>query len=392
MKLNLFLILILLVLVTSCSSNKSSEIQIEVPSIKAELDNPQTIRTSDFFEEVTYIPLETSDDFLLGYIGRMVIQGNSIYVMSGKSVYAFDLETGKGKLNISKLGSGPGEYKSLFDFIVDKETNDIELLDNNGRKVFVYDSNGKYLRSLDLPFMPFSFYKQTDNLYSFYNSNLKSDISSTKIVDYNVELHEKTNEYFPINDKLAEYFFLGDEKVFSQSSESFFCHISPVDTIYKFEENVGFVPVYHLNFLNHAAPNSFYNERYRDIMAFSEAASKNEYIYALSNFAINANDDILFSYRLGKTFYWTLCFGIRPEYTANGILDDYNFVTPLPLAYHNVSYCLDDDYLYFLMSGEQFVELCDKGVKNENVELLRKNAEITDQSNPIIVKCRLKKN
>lgn len=392
MRLNLFVRLLLLVLVTSCSSNKSSEIQIEVPSVKASLDNPQVLRASDFFEEITYVPLETSDDFLLGYIGRMAIQGNSIYMMSGKSIYVFDLETGKGKLNISKLGSGPGEYKSLFDFIVDKKTSNIELLDNNGKKVFVYDSNGKYLRSLDLPFMPFSFCKQTDNLYSFYNSNLKSEISSTKIVDYNVELHEKTNEYFPIDDKLAEYFFLGDEKVFSRSSESLFCHISPVDTIYKFEENVGFVPVYHLDFLNHAAPNSFYNERYRDIMVFSEAANKNEYIYALSNFAINANEDILFSYRLGKTFYWTLRFGMKKECTTNNLLDDYNFMESLPLTYHNVSYCLDDDYLYFLMSGEQFVELCDKGVVNENIKQLKKNAEITEQSNPIVVKCKLKKN
>lgn len=393
MKYNLLIIsVLLLILFSSCASTGSSEGQFEVPSIKVALNNTQTLRLSDCFEEVSYIPLETSDDFLLGYIGKMLIEGNSIYFLSSKSVYSFDLNSGKGKMNLSKLGNGPGEYKSLFDFVIDKNAGNIELLDNNDKKIFVYDLKGNFQNSLSLPFMPFAFFKKTSSLYSFYNNNLKSEISSSKIVDYDVELQNKCNEYFPIDEKMAEYFFLGDEKVFNQSSKGFYCHISPIDTIYKYDEEKGFVPAFHLDFTDNAAPSAFYEKRYRDIMEFSEAANKNGYIYALSNFAVNGDDDVIFSYRLGKTFYWTLRLGMKSECTINALIDDFHFSEALPLSYQNSSYWLDDDYLYFLMTGEQFIHLCENGVKNDAMMALLRNADITDQSNPIVVKCKLKKN
>jgi len=392
MKHNLLIISVLLILFSSCTSTGSSEGQFKLPSLKATLNNAQTLRLSDCFEEVSYIPLETSDDFLLGYIGKMLIEGNTIYFLSGKSIYSFDLNSGKGKMNLSKLGNGPGEYKSLFDFVIDKNTRHIELLDNNGKKIFVYDLNGNFQKSLSLPFMPFAFFKKTSSLYCFYNNNLKSDISSSKIVDYDVEHQNKYNEYFPINEKMAEYFFLGDEKVFNQSSKGFYCHISPIDTIYKYAEGMGFVPAFHLDFTDNTAPSAFYEEKYRDIMEFSEAANRNGYIYALSNFAINGNDDIIFSYRFGKTFYWTLRLGLKSESTIKALLDDFNFSEAFPLSYQNSSYWLDDDYLYFLITGEQFVHLCENGAKNDAMMTLLRKTDITDQSNPIIVKCRLKKN
>ena len=64
MKYNLLIIsVLLLILFSSCASTGSSEGQFEVPSIKVALNNTQTLRLSDCFEEVSYIPLETSDDF-----------------------------------------------------------------------------------------------------------------------------------------------------------------------------------------------------------------------------------------------------------------------------------------------------------------------------------------
>lgn len=392
MKINILLKLTLLsAIALSCTSSKSSDDFEEILSIKATVNNSQTLLASDYFDEISYVPLETSDDYLLGYVGRMIVENNSIYLMSGKSIYVFDLNTGKGTLNLSKLGNASGEYKSLFDFIVDKKSGNLELLDNNDRKIYIYDSEGNFLSTHNLPFMPFSFYKKEQNMYSFYNSNLESKISSAKIVEYDLEHQEKGREYFPINKKMAEYFFLGDEKIFDYSSKGVYCHISPVDTIYKYEEDLGFIPVLHLDFGKNAPPPSFYKNRYADIMEFSEAAKKNDYIYALSNFALNGQDDILFSYRLGKTFFWTLRFGKNEECTIDALHDDFNFAKAYHLTYHNSIYSLDDDYLYFLISSEQFVNLLDDGTKTPVVETLVNNTQITEESNPIVVKCKLKK-
>lgn len=385
--LNLF---ILSCFLFSCSS-QDVQSELKIQSIKADVDNAETLFFSNYFEEVSYVPLETSDTFLLGLVTRMIINDNDLYLQSGKSIFKFSLETGKGILNLSKLGNGPKEYKSLFDFSIDKKNENIEILDNNGKKIFTYSSEGDFLTSKEIPFMPFSFMKLNDDTYLFYNSNLSSDFSSSKIVTYNPVSQIKGDEYFTIDKNMANYFFLGDEKVFNTTSKNVYCHISPLDTIYVYKGKKGFVPTYYLDFVNHAAPTTFYDRKYRDIMEFSEAAQKNQYIYSLSNYSVNDKEDVLFSYRLGKTFYWTFKLGVGTVITINSFKDDFNSSPSIPLTYHNSSYYLSNDFLYFLISAEQFLEICNVDSTSNEIKELIKSQNISEQSNPIIVKCKIKK-
>ena len=116
MKKSFFILPLLTVLFFACTS--SNDGKSEMLSVKADLDKAGALRASEYFEEVTYVPLETSDEFLIDYARKTVVSGNSLYVMCDKSVHVFSTETGKGKNSLSKLGNGPGEYKSLTDFIV----------------------------------------------------------------------------------------------------------------------------------------------------------------------------------------------------------------------------------------------------------------------------------
>lgn len=389
MKKSFFILPLLTVLFFACTS--SNDGKSEMLSVKADLDKAGALRASEYFEEVTYVPLETSDEFLIDYARKTVVSGNSLYVMCDKSVHVFSTETGKGKNSLSKLGNGPDEYKSLTDFIVGDANGNIELLDNRGKKILVYDSFGNLVHDWNVPAMAFSIFKKNSHHYCFYNGNMKSDVSSSRVMDYDVEVQEKIKEYFPIYDNLAEYFHLMDEKVFNMTLNGLYFHVSPIDTIYKYVDDKGFVPAFHLDFMNHAAPASFYEYKYRDIMEFSEAANKNEYVYALTNFAVNGVDDVLFSCRLGKTFYWTVCLNGKPENTANAWMDDFHFTGSMPLTYHNIAYCLDDEYLYFFISAEQLIDMCEEGLKDESMRTLIKSAGVTEESNPILVKCKLKK-
>ena len=389
MKKYLLVLPLLVVLFFACTSPNDGK--SEMLSVKADLDKAGVLRASEYFDEVTYVPLETSDEFLIDYAGKSVVSGNSLYVMCDKSVHVFSTETGEGKMSLSKLGNGPGEYKSLTDFIVGDTDGDIELLDNRGNKILVYDSSGNFVRDWNVPAMSWSFFKKGADQYCFYNGNMKSGVSSSRVMDYDVEAQKKIKEYFPIDDNLAEYFHLMGEKVFNMTRNGLYCHISPIDTIYKYADDKGFVPAFHLDFMNHAAPASFYESKYRDIMEFSEAANKNEYVYALTNFAVNGVDDVLFSCRLGQTFYWAVCLNGKPANTTNAWMDDFHFTSSMPLTYHNIVYCLDDEYLYFFISAEQLMDMCEEGTKDESIRTLIKNAGVTEESNPVLVKCKLKK-
>lgn len=179
--------------------------------------------------------------------------------------------------------------------------------------------------------------------------------------------------------------------MFNTTSNNVYCHISPLDTIYVYKEKKGFVPTYFLDFINHAAPTTFYDRKYRDIMEFSEAAQKNQYIYSLSNYSVNDQEDVLFSYRLGKIFYWTFKLGVGTVITINSFKDDFNSSPSIPLTYHNSSYYLSNDFLYFLISAEQFLEICNVDSTSNEIKELIKSQNISEQSNPIIVKCKIKK-
>ena len=126
-------------------------------------------------------------------------------------------------------------------------------------------------------------------------------------------------------------------------------------------------------------------------MEFSEAAQKNQYIYSLSNYSVNDQEDVLFSYRLGKIFYWTFKLGVGTVITINSFKDDFNSSPSIPLTYHNSSYYLSNDFLYFLISAEQFLEICNVDSTSNEIKELIKSQNISEQSNPIIVKCKIKK-
>ena len=99
-------------------------------------DNPILIdwdKTSicDFdVENVEYIPLETTDNSLLGSVGKVLFRNNCFYVLDKMSggVYVFD-RMGKFLSSIVKPGEGPDEYIELMDMDVDREGN-VYIADN----------------------------------------------------------------------------------------------------------------------------------------------------------------------------------------------------------------------------------------------------------------------
>ena len=120
----LFIPIVLLCMV-SCQSQKS---KIGDSSIQIDWDNTSL---GDFdVENIEYIPLETTDNSLLGSVNKVLFRNNCFYVMDKMSggVYVFD-RRGKFLSSIVKPGEGPEEYIELMDMDVDKEGN-VYIADN----------------------------------------------------------------------------------------------------------------------------------------------------------------------------------------------------------------------------------------------------------------------
>lgn len=383
--------MVALCLVSVACSSRPDKISKE-GTIYIDFDHATPLQASALFDTIEYVPLESSDSFLVSGVSHLKLsEDKDIYFISDKSFYLFDGETGEGKLKIAKLGNGPGEYTSVFDSHLDMNARQIELLDNNGKRVMVYDLDGNYKHAVSLPFMPFMLTKTETSGYWFYNNNLPSDATESKVVHYDAITGKIMEEYDPIDKHLAEYFFVEDEKNLVTSDDALLYLSSPVGTIYRITPGKGMEPAYILDLGKYQSPSTFYAANYRDIMEFVEAVKKHDYVFEMPALAVNDRWVVVACIKGGQlylTFHPTMD---GKTTTFSSLLDDFHFATPLPLKNSNMHFCMDDEYFYFTMTAEQLLGLQAGDGQGKGMHELITNKGIADDSNPILVKCKLKK-
>lgn len=118
--------------------------------IKVDLNKPQKVSLFDYFSHIELVPLETSDNILIGYCEEMFYHQSKYYIFDSKqlSVLVFD-DTGKFIFQISKRGQGPGEYTDLTSMIFNPFTRNIDLTGLGN--IYSYDLSGKHVKTLSRP-------------------------------------------------------------------------------------------------------------------------------------------------------------------------------------------------------------------------------------------------
>lgn len=375
----------------SKSGHSMSNSSAEGKKIVVNVDDAQSLQASVLFDTVEYVPLETNDTFLVSGVNHLKLtDGGDIYFISDKAFFCFDGKTGKGKTKIARLGGGPEEYVSLFDSYVNPLTHEIELLDNNGKKIVTYDVQGNYVHALPLPFMSFMLTKTSRSDYWLYNNNLISDVCKSKVVHYDADKQKLIEEYFPINKHLAEYFFVEDEKNFVHEGKNLLYMSSSVDTIFRIKETDEVEVAYVLDLDKYKVPYEFYQMNYRDIMEFMNASKGRSYICEFPTFAVNDNSVMVACIKDAKLYLTYYVHETETSCTFADFFDDFHFNKPLELKSKNMHFVMDQHYFYFTITPEQFIELQEEGYKNDEMKEWLKNNSISEVSNPILVKCRLK--
>jgi hypothetical protein len=378
----------------NCSHSIQKEKEVEIVSITIDADHPGILKLSDFFTDISYVLL--SDSFLVSTIEQTKIFDDKLFLLTNRSVLIFDINSGKALLNIRHTGGGPGEYISLYDVLYDKNENTVELLDMNEQKVLKYGLDGHFISEFKTSFYSFSFCKINRSDYLFYNNNMISDITNHKLIRYDAQSSKISAAYFPVNKHLASYFFVVDANNFGSAANPSF-HFCPSDTVYGFTDDYEPYAKYVLNFGKHQTPSSFYKENYGDILDFSLKASRNSYIYMYSNFCENDCAAAL-SFRHNDNNYWAL-FDKKNQNTCTfeQWIDDGHTDTPINITYGNGPFAMDETYLYFFLQAEQLTDLMEKEKRNLHNNLpdildeIYHSSGFSEQSNPIIVKCKFKK-
>ncbi len=214
---------------------------------------------------VEYIPLETREGFLLSEYSRVQYMDDriAIFTNSKEDIMIFDRKSGKGVTSFNRLGRGPGEYTMIGGFAVDGARGEIFVRDGNRLPVYVYDMEGKHLRTLEFKRNPYTVYLHDwddDHLfvYNAYNplaewnrqkpdSPLYRLISKTDTVitdlpvrfgGANRERESMTLRHYA-TDEGGGYMDRGRGDFLAKTADGYVVSEPGLDTIYRWNKNTG---------------------------------------------------------------------------------------------------------------------------------------------------------
>ncbi len=113
-----------------------------------DLTKNQDVSVFDVFSEVKVIALETSDNYLINDITRIVYHNKRYYILDQRSqqIFCFD-ENGGFVYKIDSQGRGQGEYHHITDFSIDENNQQMVVLDPALQRVHFFDLAGNFLSS-----------------------------------------------------------------------------------------------------------------------------------------------------------------------------------------------------------------------------------------------------
>ena len=140
--------MLLALLVTSCEDN--SRKTSDLPQIDMNAEYPEKEICLQDVAEVSYIPLETTNDFLLADVAKLeMVSSKGVVCVSDQKVFLF-LPDGRTKALINKKGEGPGEYSYVHYVSADWEREEIYVHDIHQKAMLVYSFEGKFKHQFDI--------------------------------------------------------------------------------------------------------------------------------------------------------------------------------------------------------------------------------------------------
>lgn len=160
-----YFLFFLSLLLLSCNNQRifysleDVSILINFNSIEIKEDNLQ-------LGSIRFIPLETTDEFLIGHASKVLIKNGRIYVgdfISAHALFVFNME-GEALFRIARRGQGPGEYLSFTDFDV-HDNGDIYIYDHHGGKFLVFCPMGEFQWEFRIDYHMMHFSLVGDKMY-----------------------------------------------------------------------------------------------------------------------------------------------------------------------------------------------------------------------------------
>jgi len=138
--------LLLVFFCISCSDAVDEDLQTISP---VNFGAPLSVDISDLTDSVSYIPLETTPESLLGYIDNVSCDDDYIFVNSNHKLYSFKSD-GSFVSQVGRQGRGIGEYSQIDTYFLDRESNRIGIFCSYPGRIIFFEYNGTYIKTVNL--------------------------------------------------------------------------------------------------------------------------------------------------------------------------------------------------------------------------------------------------
>ncbi|MCM1109057.1 MAG: 6-bladed beta-propeller, partial [Clostridium sp.] len=210
-------------------------------AINLEIPEEPEYRDSLINTKRRYLPLETTEECLIGRIDKLETDGTDIFVFdeTNNRALRFSQVDGRFLNKFGCKGRGPGEYTSLTDMAINRKNKEISLLDYQGRKLLHFNYEGKLLRETPLYYLynKMEYTGEHVVLQTAYNGN-----PHTPAISFNYLTMAQPDQTplfvgFPYAKYLDEYFRLTNQHAFvTRDDEVFYNHVLS-DTIWQIKDN-----------------------------------------------------------------------------------------------------------------------------------------------------------
>lgn len=168
----------LILLFSGCQTSDSMDSE-DVPVIHIDSkDILKGARLSELITDVKFVPLETSDTCLIGWLDKIEFSNEDIIALDARkarAIYRFSKE-GKFMNQVARQGEAPGEYVVLEDISVNpNHANEIAISDQTGKLLF-YNPNNTFLRELRLENFAYKI-GWYDHRIATYNNSKSTDLT-----------------------------------------------------------------------------------------------------------------------------------------------------------------------------------------------------------------------
>ena len=144
-------------ILVSCGNKKHSTDVLNntdgnLPVIELQADYPHKDVDLHDLADVTYIPLETTDESLIGAVGNFFFCNDTILIEDIKQhkILMFNTE-GKYLSSFRRIGNGNTDYTGIGSMCVDVDAHEIFILDfYRMNRIIVYDFTGNFVRELTI--------------------------------------------------------------------------------------------------------------------------------------------------------------------------------------------------------------------------------------------------